>query len=208
MRLKKLNFFQLNQHTWLASAFIDQMINAEEKTQIQKKAVRSLLNKLVEHLSLCKKLDESKYPYQLISTQKFVCFTHSNKQVAVVISSQNVGVDIELKAIPQRVINRYYHKDEINHLASKTSLEQELLGRWLWQYKECMVKIKQCTLAQSLGVNNIDVLKRMEDKLKDGKKANLNTITIKNSDNSDEDTDNEQNIWIDRQNNILAVYSS
>ncbi|WP_434354036.1 4'-phosphopantetheinyl transferase superfamily protein [Psychrobacter sp. HD31] len=205
MRLKKIKFFQLNQHTWLASAFVNQIINVEDKTQIQKKAVRYLLDELVEHLSLCKKLDESKYPYQLISTQKFVCFTHSHNQVAVIISSQNAGVDIELKAIPQRVINRYYHKDETSYLSAKTLLEQETLSRWLWQYKECMVKIKQCTLAQSLGMNNLDVLKQIEQTLNANKGTNLRAMIIKSSDKT---AGNAQNIWINRENNILAIYRS
>lgn len=205
MRLKKIKFFQLNQHTWLASAFVNQIINAEDKTQIQKKAVRYLLDELVEHLSLCKKLDESKYPYQLISTQKYVCFTHSHNQVAVIISSQNAGVDIELKAIPQRVINRYYHKDETSYLSAKTLLEQETLSRWLWQYKECMVKIKQCTLAQSLGINNLDVLKQIEQALNANKGTGIHAMIIKSSDKA---VGNAQNIWINKENNILAVYCS
>lgn len=211
MTLENIKFTQLNVHTWVAQATAMHLdLTASNKNQQQKQLVRALLNKLVEHLSICKNLDESNYPYKLITSQKYVCFSHCDNHVAVIISLHNAGVDVEHNQIAFKTVQRFFHADEVAYLTKLNEEARASLSRWLWQFKECMIKIEQNTLAKGLGINHLSILKLLDEHLSDKgdcgrqqqqKLQELQQIFI------DTKSDNGFNIWLDKQACLLAVYA-
>lgn len=161
--LEHIKFYQLNEKAWCAVATLPDSNENLTKTlspiqqkkherQQQRLGTRQLLRLLLNHLDIKDELVETSFPYHLKKMGAFVCFSHSENQVAVAISSQSpIGLDIEAQNISQQVAKRYYHPNEMAQLAKLDDQTQQTVMRLLWQVKESVIKIEQFTLAQGLG---------------------------------------------------------
>ncbi|GAF53609.1 phosphopantethiene-protein transferase domain family protein [Psychrobacter sp. JCM 18900] len=146
---------------------------ARKQRQQQRQGVRQLLQKLLKKLEIDDTLDESSFPYRLVNSQHYVCFSHtgagSSKQttesnqtnftrlhskIAVVISCQRpAGIDIEANNIAWHVVKRFYSKSELAILQELSTDQRERTAKLLWQIKESFIKVNQYTLAQGLGMD-------------------------------------------------------
>ncbi|WP_350557621.1 4'-phosphopantetheinyl transferase superfamily protein [Psychrobacter sp. CAL346-MNA-CIBAN-0220] len=128
--------------------------HARYKRQQQRSGVRLLLQQLLAELSIVDTLDDSQFPYRLMNSRHYVCFSHSANKVAVVISTQRaVGIDIETHNITRHVTQRFYHSTETTTLNELSLQQRDITAKWLWQIKESFIKIYQYKLAQGLGMN-------------------------------------------------------
>ena len=145
---------------------------AYNQRQQQRRGVRLLLEALLNKLAITDILDESDFPYRLIESQYYVCFSHTgagqknnidkdstfaknearNNQIAVAISRRRaVGIDIETNEVAWHVAKRFYHRNETAALQALPTPERNALTKLLWQIKESFIKIHQYKLAQGLG---------------------------------------------------------
>ena len=146
---------------------------ARKQRQQQQQGVRQLLQELLKKLEIDDTLDESSFPYRLVNSQHYVCFSHtgagSSKQttesnqtnftylhskIAVVISRQRpAGIDIETNNIAWHVVKRFYSESELAILQELSTEQRERTAKLLWQIKESFIKVNQYTLAQGLGMD-------------------------------------------------------
>lgn len=146
---------------------------ARKQRQQQRQGVRQLLQELLKKLKIDDTLDESSFPYRLVNSQHYVCFSHtgagSSKQttesnqsnftrlhskIAVVISHQRpAGIDIEANNIAWHVVKRFYSESELAILQELSTDQRERTAKLLWQIKESFIKVNQYTLAQGLGMD-------------------------------------------------------
>ena len=147
---------------------------AYNQRQLQRTGVRLLLQALLKKLAINDSLDESSFPYRLIDSQYYVCFSHtsgSNKnaahiqndredsdipsiKVAVIINSHRAsGIDIEINTVKWLVAQRFYHPKELITLQTMSLIQRNHTIKYLWQIKESFIKIHQYTLAQGLGMD-------------------------------------------------------
>lgn len=127
---------------------------AYNRRQQQRQGVRLLLQKLMTKLAISDSLDESRFPYRLIESNYYVCFSHSADKVAVVISQRRaVGIDIESHNIAWSVVQRFYHANEIALLTALSDAHRTLIAKYLWQLKESFIKIHQYKLTQGLAID-------------------------------------------------------
>ena len=173
---------------------------AYEQRQQQRAGVRLLLQALLKKLAIVDILDESSFPYRLIHSQYYVCFSHSsgsNKnatriqndieksdipyvKVAVVISRHRAsGIDIEVNAVKWQVAKRFYHPKELAILQDMPIIKRDNVVKWLWQIKESFIKIHQYTLAQGLGMDYTAIIPNLIQQSTDS--LSLLTITDDNS---------------------------
>ena len=132
------------------------------KRQQQRAGVRLLLCQLLEHLNITDTLNEQQFPYRLTHHGHYVCFSHSQNKVAVVISQHRaVGIDIEVQDIAWSVVQRFYHHSELDVLMTMPATTRNTTAKWLWQVKGSMIKVQQHTLAQGLGKPYPAVLKAL-----------------------------------------------
>jgi len=150
---------------------------AHLQRQQQRTGVRLLLQSLLNKLEISDTLDDCSFPYRLISSQYFVCFSHTgahsktihsksastqrkneklsddlSNKVAVVISAHRpAGIDIETNHVEWRVAQRFYHTNEIAVLQTLSTVQRDTAAKLLWQIKESFIKIFQYKLAQGLG---------------------------------------------------------
>lgn len=121
----------------------------------QRLAVRQLFRQLLTHLSINDQLDESSYPYRLTNKGSFVCFSHSKNQVAVLLHhSRPVGVDIETQPVKWSLVQRFFHPKEVALLSALATPLREKICGYLWQIKECVVKVENTTLIPTLARNH------------------------------------------------------
>lgn len=190
LNLHNIQYTQLNPMTWCATAEVttpfsqnrvDLLSNlpvpstretAYHQRQQQRTGVRLLLQSLLDKLNIIDSLDDKSFPYRLIDSQYYVCFSHtgaSNKaakhkneklfedldnKVAVVISCHRpAGIDIEVNSVKWQVVQRFYHTNEIVILQTLTTVQRDIIAKLLWQIKESFIKIYQYTLAQGLGMD-------------------------------------------------------
>lgn len=161
-------FFRVDDGCWCALArlvaapapsFISKSANAHSEHHsanpsltIQRLAVRALCKALLTHLNIDDDIDEHAFPYRLKQAGHYLCFSHSKNDVAVILHSQRpCGIDIESREISWRLAQRFYHYDEIAQLQAIPSPQRTLVCRYLWQIKECVVKIEQAMLIPTLG---------------------------------------------------------
>lgn len=160
---------------------------AQTRRQQQRKGVRLLLQSLLINVGITDLLEESQFPYRLIKSSYYVCFSHSGSsdvengqfinKIAVIISThQPVGIDIEIQAIAWHVAQRFYHPTEIEILAKLPIDQRHLITKWLWQLKESFIKIYQYTLAQGLGKSYAAIIPELIARLHNDDSA---VITIK-----------------------------
>lgn len=155
----------LNTITWCATAQLSASLCRDNKRQWQRTGVRLLLQNLLNTYGIIDTLDDTQFPYRLRHCNAYVCFSHSNNNVAVIVSHQHaVGIDIEVQNIKWQVVKRFYHKDEIAILMTLPTHQQHLISKWLWQIKESLIKIHHHTLAQGLGINYASILPTLIEK--------------------------------------------
>ena len=182
-------FAELNWQYYAAPFTISAKKIAYNQRQLQRKGVRLLLQKLLSKLKISDTLDESDFPYQLIDSKYYVCFSHTsgntkisasenpvqalsrqlNSNVAVVISRHRpVGIDIENNNIAWRVAQRFYSDNEIATIQSLPTIQRNSIIKLLWQIKESFIKIRQYMLAQGLGMDYAylinDLIEAMKNK--------------------------------------------
>ncbi|WP_394123571.1 4'-phosphopantetheinyl transferase family protein [Psychrobacter nivimaris] len=170
-----IKFSSLNWHYQVATTAPKHLVPAlaRKQRQQQRQGVRQLLQELLKKLEIDDTLDESSFPYRLVNSQHYVCFSHtgagSSKQttesnqtnctrlhskIAVVISRQRpAGIDIESNNIAWHVVKRFYSKSELAILQELSTDQRERTAKLLWQIKESFIKVNQYTLAQGLGID-------------------------------------------------------
>jgi 4'-phosphopantetheinyl transferase len=147
---------------------------AHNQRQRQRKGVRLLLKALLNKLEITDILNESSFPYRLIESQHYVCFSHTDmghrsdsgkdsehnnsrmpsNHIAVAISRRHtVGIDIETNEVAWHVAQRFYHPHETAALQVLPTSERSAITKLLWQIKESFIKVYQYKLAQGLGVD-------------------------------------------------------
>ena len=147
---------------------------AYDQRQQQRTGVRLLLQSLLNKLNIMDSLDESDFPYRLMNSQYYVCFSHTGasskkspttpkheklldpvkNKVAVIISRHRaVGIDIEINDVAWQVAQRFYHPNEITILQTLPMIQRDHIVKLLWQIKESFIKIHQYKLAQGLGMD-------------------------------------------------------
>ncbi len=120
---------------------------SNDQDQPQSQAVRHLLKKLLQKLKINDQLCEQEFPYRLEKTGYFVCFSHSGNTCAVIIcKTHSVGIDIENRNVSWKIVQRYYHQNEIKQLSQLSTNQKQLISKQLWQIKECFIKINQDNL--------------------------------------------------------------
>ena len=181
-------FKSLNWQHYASPIIISARKIAHNQRQLQRKGVRSLLKRLLNKLEISDTLDESEFPYRLVDSRYYVCFSHTgasnkndtsrnlnqgfngqlNSNVSVVISHQRpVGIDIENSNIAWRVVQRYYSVNEIAILESLPITQRDNVAKLLWQIKESFIKIHQYTLAQGLGKDYTYFMTDLIDSIKE-----------------------------------------
>lgn len=176
-----MTFYQLhdaNWHYYTAQSQMSVRDVAYNQRQQQRRGVRLLLKALLDKLAIADTLDESDFPYRLINSKYYVCFSHtgtgpkkerekdseidfgeanhktSNNKIAVVISRRHaVGIDIENNEVARNVAQRFYHPDEVAALLALSTSESRIMTKLFWQIKESFIKIFQYKLAQGLGMD-------------------------------------------------------
>jgi len=170
-----IKFDSLNWYYQVATAVPKHSVPAlaRKQRQQQRQGVRQLLQELLKKLEIDDTLDESSFPYRLVNSQHYVCFSHtrasSSKQttesnqtnltrlhskIAVVISRQRpAGIDIETNNIAWHVVKRFYSESELTILQELSTDQCERTAKLLWQIKESFIKVNQYTLAQGLGMD-------------------------------------------------------
>lgn len=174
--LDALQYTQLDNASWYATAIVNEkaIINdsmvfsvtdvAYFKRQRQRQGVRLLLQVLLSKLAIIDVIDESQYPYRLVNSGYYVCFSHSDgadlvDKVAVAISHHRpIGIDIETQAVKWQVAQRFYHPTEMTLLLTLPMDQQAIIARYLWQIKESFIKIYQYNLAQGLGMDYTQII--------------------------------------------------
>lgn len=143
-------------NAWLAISYIDEILANPfamhvfpTKTNQQGSiACRLLLRQLQKHIEQldqqAHELDERELPYYFISNSQkwFVSFSHSQRQVAVLVAKvANIGVDIENKPIKLSVAKRFFSQAENQWLNQLDKVEQSNLAKTLlWTLKESYIK--------------------------------------------------------------------
>ena len=138
---------------------------ARAQRQRQRQGVRLLLQQFLDKLALSDTLDESAFPYRLVKSGHYVCFSHTGGKskavnkllssiVTVVISPHRpIGVDVEVNNVAWHVAKRFYSDNEIMILQSLPVIQRDTIAKLLWQIKESFIKVHQYKLAQGLGID-------------------------------------------------------
>ena len=188
LNLHNIQYTQLNPMTWCATAEVtapfsqnradllsNSLIPSARETayhqRLQQRAgVRLLLQSLLDKLNIIDSLDDISFPYRLVDSQYYVCFSHTgasskfatneniiehlDNKVAVVISHHcPAGIDIEVNNVKWQVVQRFYHTNEIAILQTLPTVQRDIIAKLLWQIKESFIKIYHYKLAQGLGMD-------------------------------------------------------
>ena len=188
LNLHNIQYTQLNPMTWCATAEVtapfsqnrvdllsNSLVPSARETayhqRLQQRAgVRLLLQSLLDKLNIIDSLDDISFPYRLVDSQYYVCFSHTgasskfatneniiehlDNKVAVVISHHcPAGIDIEVNNVKWQVVQRFYHTNEIAILQTLPTVQRDIIAKLLWQIKESFIKIYHYKLAQGLGMD-------------------------------------------------------
>ena len=188
LNLHNIQYTQLNPMTWCATAEVtapfsqnradllsNSLVPSARETayhqRLQQRAgVRLLLQSLLDKLNIIDSLDDISFPYRLVDSQYYVCFSHTgasskfatneniiehlDNKVAVVISHHcPAGIDIEVNNVKWQVVQRFYHTNEIVILQTLPTVQRDIIAKLLWQIKESFIKIYHYKLAQGLGMD-------------------------------------------------------
>ena len=172
---------------------------AHSKRQQQRDGVRLLLQHLLNQLNLVDDLDDAQFPYRLVTCGYYICFSHSDdhtqrftnkcankslhyhklqSKVAVAISRYRpIGIDIEAQLVAWRVVQRYYHPNELTLLNQLALAQRDITARYLWQLKESLIKVHNYTLAQGLGIDYSVILPLLIAKIENNTDQKISIIT-------------------------------
>ncbi|MDX1788032.1 MAG: peptide transporter [Psychrobacter sp.] len=174
MNIDTDKFSHITWHYHISNVSLSARKIAYQQRQQQRAGVRLLLQSLLNKLDINDSLDDVSFPYRLVNSQYYVCFSHTgassqntstqpsgekpfnglDNKVAVVISCHRpAGIDIETNNVEWRVAKRFYHINEIAILQTLTITQRDTVAKLLWQIKESFIKIYQYTLAQGLGMD-------------------------------------------------------
>ncbi len=169
-----IKLHEFNWHYCGSSITLSMRERAHNQRQLQRRGVRLLLQHLLSELKISDTLNESHFPYRLINSQYYVCFSHTSthnknaiidiagqtidkpagSNVAVVISRHRpAGIDIENNNIAWKVARRFYSNDEITAIQLLPITQRDIIAKLLWQIKESFIKIYQYKLAEGLGIS-------------------------------------------------------
>lgn len=113
-----------------------------EKRQLEKLAVRHLLNELsLEELHGKIDYDNFGKPH-LIDNQYYISFSHKSPFAAVIISKNNphTGIDIErVGPMPMKLSAKFTNKQDLS--AEASSLTETERCALIWSAKECLYKV-------------------------------------------------------------------
>ncbi|MDN5621178.1 MAG: 4'-phosphopantetheinyl transferase superfamily protein [Psychrobacter sp.] len=172
-----LNEFRWHYHT-LTTPTSKRTISHRQYQQ-QRQGVRCLLQQLLDTLGMNDVLDESNFPYRLIDSGYYVCFSHTSihdknkaekqssrpnehpsfSSIAVVISRhRSAGIDIESNNVAWHIAKRFYAAQEMAILQTLPTKQRDHAAKLLWQIKESFIKIHQYTLAQGLRIDYSDIV--------------------------------------------------
>ena len=95
----------------------------------QSACVRSLLQITMHRFDIVGKFHDHAHPYYINSNKirYFVSFSHSDNQVALIISLTPCAIDIEVNDIKYSVVERYFHPNEIYLLTQFSSTDRQQL---------------------------------------------------------------------------------
>ena len=169
---------------------------AYSQRQQQRAGVRLLLQSLLNKLHIIDSLDESDFPYRLINSQYYVCFSHTSasskkshttpkheklldtveNKVAVIISRHRaVGIDIEINEVAWHIAQRFYHSNEIAILQRLPMIQRNNIVKLLWQIKESFIKIYQYKLAHGLGMDYSSLILNLINSIKEDRPSKVIT---------------------------------
>ena len=181
-------FSHITWHYHISNASLSARKIAYHQRQQQRAGVRLLLQSLLNNLDINNSLDDVSFPYRLVNSQYYVCFSHTgassqnnstqpnrektfnglDNKVAVVISCHRpAGIDIETNNVEWRVAKRFYHTNEIAILQALTFMQRDTVAKLLWQIKECFIKIHQYKLAQGLGMDYSHLITGLVNSIKE-----------------------------------------
>lgn len=104
-------------------------------------------------------LNQSSYPYRLLPTNYYVCFSHSANKVACAIHKfKPIGIDLEETQVPLPVAKRFYTKSEIKWLVSLDQSSRKQGLNLLWMLKEALIKNKATVTPTLMAGLKISVL--------------------------------------------------
>ncbi|KAA0915996.1 4'-phosphopantetheinyl transferase superfamily protein [Psychrobacter sp. ANT_WB68] len=174
LNIKNYELCRITWHYHIPNPSLSARKTAYHQRKQQRAGVRLLLQSLLNKLDITDNLDDASFPYRLVNSQYFVCFSHTgassqntltqheeeknfdglDNKVAVVISChRSVGIDIETNSVEWRVAQRFYHANELTVLQALSIMQRDTVAKLLWQIKECFIKIHQYKLAQGLGMD-------------------------------------------------------
>lgn len=143
----------------IAKASIANPPNSKSKLHhTQKLAVRQLLYYCQAQFYSDYTFFEQTYPYCLSKNTNsdndinryFISFSHSQNTVALIISPNACGIDIEHSFISSQIAKRFFHPNELKALTKHKNPAQA--RQILWQIKECFAKLNNtilsCTITQ------------------------------------------------------------
>lgn len=122
---------------------------------LQSKAVRQLLKAVMARYGMAGRFDDSSFPYRILGEEaRFVSFSHSMDQMALIIANTPCAIDLEIRPISHRIALRHFHANEIQKLHSQDGSARSLL----WRLKECHIKLHQGKLFAGMGEDFSSVL--------------------------------------------------
>lgn len=147
-----------------------------QQKKAQSACVRSLLQVTMHRFDIVGEFHDHAHPYYIDSNKirYFVSFSHSDNQVALIISLTPCAIDIEVNDIKYSVVERYFHPNEIYLLTQFSSTDRQQLINILWRLKECRIKLIQDQLYTGMGAdmscyltdirpNSINLIKNNDD---------------------------------------------
>lgn len=154
-------FLSLVDDVIISHAYITQISNCPSKhKKHQSQAVRQLLQLTMQQYDLQGILDEGSFPYYIQADQRrFVSFSHSADQVALIIAPSFCAIDIETCTISHRIAERHFHANEQKQLRP----DDETARRILWRLKECYIKLYQDKLYTGMKRDFSEALAKIGD---------------------------------------------
>lgn len=132
----------------------------------QRTAVRQLLYYCQTQFYSDYAFFDSTYPYCLDNgnNRYWVSFSHSQHMVALIISANACGIDIEYSTISSSVAKRFFHSNELAILSNHPNPAHA--RQLFWQIKECFAKLYNTTLSHTISqdyglfLSTLDLLKK------------------------------------------------
>ncbi len=166
-----MQLYPIKDHSWVAVGLIDTKREnfTLAKQNVGSLACRGMLTCMQQQLNLVGKLNDTNFPYRLITADGFtwyVSFSHSRQHAAVLISPYtNIGLDVEDSTISHHVASRFFSPHEYQWLNQKSAVNQAVLRNLLWRLKECAIKAHQNADKQLIKELKHDVLDELGEEV-------------------------------------------